>query len=194
MFNGKFDKNLTRHVPSDFSFGAIFGKFLLSVISIISIYSFVVYMIDQKSQNQIPEIIEMIPPPGNLPREHIAYVEFNIPLDEFSVFETLVYRIHKSDGTISVKKKVANAGRLIVKDNGKTLIFMINLQNLPAVGERIVVDVSGIRSRAGNSLVRKYLEYDITDESPDFIFEQLLTKLSLSDLKALWDEWLSKGL
>ncbi len=190
MFKGNFDKNLSRHIPSDFSFGNLFGKFLLSVISIISIYSLVIYIIDARSENQIPEIIEIIPPPGNLPREHIAYVEFSIPLDEFSVFETLVYRIHKNDGTISVKKKVANAGRLIVKDNGKSLIFMINLQNLPAVGETIVVDMSGVRSRAGNGLTDHYLKYDITEESPDLIFEQLLTKLSLSDLKKLWDEWL----
>ena len=84
-----------------------------------------------------------------------------------------------------MKKKVSDAGRLIVKDNGKSLIFMINLQNLPAVGETIVVDMSGVRSRAGNGLTDHYLEYDITDESPDLIFEQLLTKLSLSDLKKL---------
>ena len=76
MLNQRFDKNLTRHVPGEFSFGSFIGKFLLSVLSIISLYAFVVYVIDSKAQNEIPEIIEIIPPPGDLPREHIAYVEF----------------------------------------------------------------------------------------------------------------------
>ena len=76
MLNQRFDKNLTRHVPGEFSFGSLIGKFLLSVLSIISLYAFVVYVIDSKAQNEIPEIIEIIPPPGDLPREHIEYVEF----------------------------------------------------------------------------------------------------------------------
>ena len=71
---------------------------------------------------------------------------------------------------------------------------MINHQNLPVVGEKIIVDISGIRSRSGVGLSMQFLEYDITDEKPDFLFEQLLTRLSLSELKVLWDEWLSGNL
>ena len=194
MLNQRFDKNLTRHVPGEFSFGSFIGKFLLSVLSIISLYAFVVYVIDSKAQNEIPEIIEIIPPPGDLPREHIAYVEFSTPLDEWSVFDALVYRIHRKDGSVSQKKKVSNAGRLILKDYGKSLIFMINHQNLPVVGERIIVDISGIRSKSGVGLSMQFLEYHITDEKPDLLFEQLLTRLSLSELKVLWDEWLSGNL
>ena len=71
---------------------------------------------------------------------------------------------------------------------------MINHQNLPVVGERIIVDISGIRSKSGVGLSMQFLEYHITDEKPDLLFEQLLTRLSLSELKVLWDEWLSGNL
>ena len=135
-------------------------------------------------------MVEIIPLPGPLPRQFMAMARFDKPLDSASVWESLVYRIQGRDGSYGPPLSISAAGRLVLKNNNRTIFFMVHPHNLPSVGVRIRVETGGVVGKNGLPLGELGLEYLITDASPLPLYEALKEKMSVADWLALWNAWM----
>ncbi len=134
-------------------------------------------------------LVEIIPPPGPLPREFAALARFDKPLDKESVLDTLVYRIEQSGG-YGPPHSVEAAGKLILKDGNRTLLFMVDPHNLPRIGTKIRIETSGIMGENGLLVGDLGLEYTISAMDPTPLYALLREHLSVTDLLRIWGEGL----
>lgn len=137
-----------------------------------------------------PVLVTMVPEAGRLPRDFMALARFDAPLDTASVEENLVYRRQQEDGSYGPPRRVADFGRFMFREGGRTFIYKIREDATPPVGFTMLVEFTGVRAADGTPLEVESLEYVMTADDPRVLYERLLQELDLADLAAIWREWM----
>lgn len=147
----------------------------------------------QAAAPALPPALELLlPDGGDLPRDFVALARFDAPLDPDSVQEGLIFRSQRADGEFGPPHLVTDQGDLLVRGQGKIIVFKVDKDATPPVGLVLRVEFDKVLGANGVALDLPTVEYLMTNGDPRDLYSALVSELGLRDLAAIWREWIGE--